>query len=571
MGVAGGLKDVQIGDVVAATKVYGYESGKDLEAFQTRAEIGRSSHRLEQRARAEARKSDWVQRVPETHRGVIPRVFVEPIAAGEKVIASNRSPTYQFLRASFSDAVAVEMEGIGFLQAAHANETPALVIRGVSDLIEGKAEADSSGSQELAAQYASAFAFELLSKLTQRSHKGARDKAQTLEGGSGGFATVTPLSVSDNPLVNIPNVPFWGSGPNPYTAPLPVMGPDQLYGRKDILVRLFNGLLDNKRPISQQVVGLTRSGKTSILNVLSHGHLRQYLVRFGLSKDIDTRLLFVRLDCGLLSSNEPSEFWGLVQRQLLGALQLKSPGRAKELPAGQGPTVHHVAESMDKLRSMGLLAVFLMDEFDRVILQLPEDVFSQLRSLLETHLNMACVTATRHDLFLLFDLVRPGLGPYARSPFFNVFDAPVGLGGLDIEGTISFIREPSSACGVSFSEEDVRFILELGGRHPDLTRVVCRRLFDYRESHPEGTPDYKLVRQQVVSDFLPSAKQMVAELLPVERATFRRVLSGTCDPREDYYPLHLLGELGLVSSSNGSLRAFSPILEDMIEYLTFDT
>lgn len=167
VGVAGGLKDVQPGDVVAATKVYAYESGKAARRFEPRPEVWRASHPLEQRARYEVMRETWLSRLHDSFPDPAPRAYVGALAAGEKVVASTRSAVYRQIKATYGDALAVEMEGHGFLQAVHVNHgMHGLVVRGISDLIDNKTDADAAGLQTRAACHAAAFAFQIVATLT---------------------------------------------------------------------------------------------------------------------------------------------------------------------------------------------------------------------------------------------------------------------------------------------------------------------------------------------------------------------------------------------------------------------
>lgn len=168
VGVAGGIKDVRRGDVVASTKIYNFAAGKAKDVFLPRPDSRWSSYRLEQRARYEARHTAWRARIKPTifEAAQEPQVFTQPIASGEVVVASVRSAVYEFLVSQYSDAVAVEMEGHGFLHTIHINQpVEAIVVRGISDLVADKAEADAAGWQEIASAHAAAFAFQLLAAL----------------------------------------------------------------------------------------------------------------------------------------------------------------------------------------------------------------------------------------------------------------------------------------------------------------------------------------------------------------------------------------------------------------------
>ncbi len=166
IGAATGIKDVTVGDIVVATKVYGYEAGKVENKFLTRSEVKNSSYNLQQRAKSERKKDDWKKRISTDPLSSHPSIFLESIASGDKEITDYRSSLLDFLRSNYNDAVAIDRVGHGFLNAVHANQNiSALTIHGIAYCID-RSETNSRESRSIALQNASAFAFEVLAKFT---------------------------------------------------------------------------------------------------------------------------------------------------------------------------------------------------------------------------------------------------------------------------------------------------------------------------------------------------------------------------------------------------------------------
>jgi len=198
VGVAGGLKDdIALGDVVVATKVYALHGGRDHDdGFLTRPKAWHASHDLEQFARYVARSGTWTSLLWPGPPGRPPAVHFKPIASGEVVFNAADTTFTTRLRATYDDAVAVEMESAGVAQAAHLNRSlPVLSVRGISDRANrGKRMADAAGWQHVAAGHAAAFTVTM-------SALALRDEVPARACGSGSAGPGPEPGPADAPLM----------------------------------------------------------------------------------------------------------------------------------------------------------------------------------------------------------------------------------------------------------------------------------------------------------------------------------------------------------------------------------
>lgn len=167
VGVAGGVKDVVIGSIVVGTKTYGYESGKETEdGFKARPEVYTFTKTLQDIALSVSRKGTWLRRAGKGKTDV--ECIFGAIASGDKVIATQRTNLFKFLKDTYNDTAAIDMEAVGFAEVfTRHTSIKYLCIRGISDLLDNKSQSDGSGSQSIASANVAAFTFELINQLTK--------------------------------------------------------------------------------------------------------------------------------------------------------------------------------------------------------------------------------------------------------------------------------------------------------------------------------------------------------------------------------------------------------------------
>jgi nucleoside phosphorylase len=143
VGIAGGLRsdEQNFGDIVIASQILYYEEQKLTKSGpETRPRLFEPARMLLDRA-LNYRADPWgsIIQPPDTKfPKKKPRVFVAPIASGEKVFASAKAT--DMLRKIVPKVAAVEMETAGVTAAvlAGVKRTDVLVIRGISDFADTK-------------------------------------------------------------------------------------------------------------------------------------------------------------------------------------------------------------------------------------------------------------------------------------------------------------------------------------------------------------------------------------------------------------------------------------------------
>jgi nucleoside phosphorylase len=171
LGIARGIKDVELGDVVVGTQGHHYESGVHTQdGFSARPLDVQYSPYLVSVAREVGRSETWKEQVLMPANSPVNiadvRVHAGPIAGGNKVIKNEENEVIETIRKSYNATLALEMEATALRFLQKFPQIQHLNLRAISDVSRyEKGMTDKLGFQMAAAAIVAGFARAFLHEL----------------------------------------------------------------------------------------------------------------------------------------------------------------------------------------------------------------------------------------------------------------------------------------------------------------------------------------------------------------------------------------------------------------------
>jgi DNA-binding winged helix-turn-helix (wHTH) protein len=382
------------------------------------------------------------------------------------------------------------------------------------------------------------------------------------------------------------------------------------WGREKELSIIWGRLL-SKPPQSVVVIGEPRIGKTWLVKHLIESPWLD-------EKGTDNRFTFVYLDCkfyehlvenwypkiqvdkerlaeqkqeGDMGNFAAALFWW----DLYNALPRSSQGEEpfSEPQKNEDDIVlldasYDISFAIEKwVQNHSQPVIFILDNFEGVA-RLPLRNSDRLRSIGGN--NCAFILTSRYALYVLHNYHPTSWGE--TSPFYNIFSDPIYLGLLPGQEVDRYLAKAAQEAKDSDSEwypQDTAFIRKVAGRHPELLRIACARMFEERLfSQPSSETEadehnYKFLTLRLVQDGSTlckklweglanpelyglgpsgSTKKEDSPVLSPYQLTLIDIAHGRTASNEKI--LFGLEQRGLIERANGKWRIFSEVLQQFV-------
>src|SRR3972149_812188 len=260
---------------------------------------------------------------------------------------------------------------------------------------------------------------------------------------------------------------------NPYISGPPIQDPDNFYGRREAVSRIF-AMLSGPQLQPLMLLGLRRAGKTSLMNYVTHPR-----VLFAhLPHPDDHIVAYVNLEADIRT---PTDFYNLLVRRILEA--------AKQLPSlysavlSMHDTDNYKLSLIERLLEvLNRKVTILLDEFETLTSSpaFGTEFFNGLRSLVARY-PFAWITASYRNLYHLGSAIH-----VQSSPVFNCFNQSIYIGAMASDEVQDLVLTPARQARRAFTPDDAIWIEMVAGALPCFVQKLAELLFAARESVPEN-------------------------------------------------------------------------------------